>query len=310
MLHKTILVTGANGLLGQKLIDRLCRRPAIQLFATGKGPNRNPNDDGYTYVELDITDAAQVLDVFQKVRPTEVIHSAAMTHVDQCELDPDKCWELNVTAVQHVVDACRAVGAKVIHVSTDFIFDGLSGPYSERDQPNPLSHYGRSKLASEQIVVECGLPFAIARTMLVYGVVADMSRSNIVLWAKKALEEGKEIQVVNDQFRSPTLAEDLADGIIQLIMREKNGIYNISGPETMSILDMVHMVAKHYELDATLIRPVDSASLNQPAKRPAKTGFIILKAQTELAFKPRTVREGLALLDKQLQLYGGTSPLS
>lgn len=305
MLHKTILVTGANGLLGQKLIDRLSRRPAVQLIATGKGPNRNPSDEGYTYVEMDITDAAQVLDVLQRTRPTEVIHGAAMTHVDQCELDPDKCWELNVTAVQHVADACRAVGAKLVHVSTDFIFDGLRGPYAEKDLPHPLSHYGRSKLASEEIVLTSGLPFAIVRTMLVYGVVADMSRSNIVLWAKKALEEGKEIQVVDDQFRSPTLAEDLADGIIQVIMREKTGIYHISGPETMSILEMVQMVAKHYELDASLIRPVDSASLKQPAVRPARTGFIILKAQTELAYKPRTVREGLVIMDKQLQLYGG-----
>ena len=305
MLRKTILITGANGLLGQKLVDKLARRPALQLIATGKGPDRNPNDEGYTYVEMDITDPLEVMSVMQQFKPTELIHTAALTNVDKGETDPELCWLLNVTAVQHLVEACRATGTKFINVSTDFIFDGKDGPYTEKDTPNPLSYYGKSKLEGERLVIESGLPFAIARTMLVYGVVADMSRSNIVLWAKKALEEGKEIKVVNDQFRSPTLAEDLADGIIQIIMREKNGIYNISGPETMSILDMVQIVAEHWGLDAKLIVPTDSASLNQPAPRPPKTGFIILKAQTELGFRPRSVREGLVIIEKQLQQHGG-----
>ena len=298
-----ILVTGANGLLGQKLVDRLSGRPAVEVIATGRGGNRNPNSEGYAYAEIDAVVQSEVDDVMGLYSPDVVVHAAAMTNVDQCELKPDECWELNVKATENIVRACEKVGAKIVHVSTDFIFDGKEGPYSEKATPNPLSHYGRSKWAAEQIVMGAQVPWAIARTMLVYGVVADMSRSNIVLWAKKALESGQQIKVVDDQFRSPTLVEDLADGIIHIIMKGRTGVYNLSGPEQMSILDMVKQVADFWKLDAGLITPVDSGSLNQPAARPPKTGFIILKAQTELGYRPRTVREGLAVVDKQLNLF-------
>lgn len=303
MLTKTILVTGSNGLLGQKLVDKLSNRPAVVLVATGKGGNRNPNEEGYMYLEMDATSAEEIEAVFAEVKPSVVIHTAAMTNVDQCERDPDGCRTLNVVSTRLLVAACEKYNAKMVHVSTDFIFDGKDGPYSEKGIPNPISVYGQSKWDAEQAVMGSKANWAIARTMLVYGVVADMSRSNIVLWAKKALSEGKQIKVVDDQFRSPTLAEDLADGIIQIIMKEKTGVYNISGPEMMSILDMVKQVAAHWKLDANLIIPTDSASLDQPAKRPPKTGFIILKAQTEIGFRPRNLRDGLALVDKQLNLF-------
>ncbi|MEM7040306.1 MAG: sugar nucleotide-binding protein, partial [Bacteroidota bacterium] len=191
------------------------------------------------------------------------------------------------------------------HVSTDFIFDGEDGPYAEKTKPNPLSYYGLCKLKGEQAVIEAGIPFAIVRTILVYGLVSDMSRSNIVLWAKGALERGEAINVVNDQWRSPTLNEDLADGIILVAMKEKTGIYHISGPETMSIVEIVRAIAEHWGLDQNLITEISSKTLNQRAARPPKTGFIILKAQTELGYKPHTFREGLAIVEKRLQEIPG-----
>lgn len=303
MLTKTILVTGSNGLLGQKLIDRLSGRDALNLVATSRGHNRNPNQTGYVYESMDVTDIDSIRAVFRQYEPTECIHTAAMTHVDRCEEDPEGCHALNITAVENLVQVCREMGTRIIHVSTDFIFDGEDGPYQEKDVPNPLSLYGRTKLQGEQLVVESGIPFAIARTMLVYGVVADMSRSNIVLWARKALEEGQDIRVVHDQFRSPTLAEDLAEGIILIAMKEKSGIYHISGPETMSILELVQEVADFWGYSPDLITAIDSATLNQRAKRPPRTGFIILKAQTELGYRPHSLREGLAMVEKQLGEY-------
>jgi dTDP-4-dehydrorhamnose reductase len=300
MIAKTIIVTGANGLLGQKLVLKLSRREAVQLIATGVGPNRNPMDEGYIYEQMDVCDPASMRAVFEQHEPTEVIHTAAMTNVDQCEREQDKCWALNVVAVQSLVDLCREFKARLIHISTDFIFDGAAGPYTEKAVPNPLSHYGKSKLEAERIVTTSGIPYAIARTMLVFGIVADMSRSNFVLWAKGELEKGKPINVVNDQWRCPTLAEDLAEGVVLMTMKDKNGIYNISGPDLHSIYDMVCMVADYWKLDKSLITAVSSDTLNQPAKRPPKTGFIILKAQTELGFRPRTFKESLQLMDKQL----------
>jgi dTDP-4-dehydrorhamnose reductase len=301
MIAKTILVTGANGLLGQKLVQKLSRRDAVHLIATGVGANRNPMDEGYVYEKMDITKPDEVRKIFEKYEPTEIINTAAMTNVDQCEKEQDACWELNVKAVETQLALCKEFETRMIHISTDFIFDGNAGPYTEKGTPNPLSVYGKSKLEAENLVIASGVPFAIARTMLVFGVVADMSRSNIVLWAKKSLEEGKPINVVNDQFRCPTLAEDLAEGVVLMTMKDKSGIYNISGPDLYSICEIVLMVADHWKLDKKLITPIESNMLNQPATRPLKTGFIILKAQTELGYRPRTLRESLAIVDRQLK---------
>lgn len=304
MIAKTILITGANGLLGQKLVQKLSRRDAVHLIATGTGPNRNSLDEGYVYEQMDITKPEQVREIFVKYEPTEIINTAAMTNVDQCEKEQEACWALNTTAVETQVALCKEFETRMVHISTDFIFDGEAGPYTEKATPNPLSWYGKSKLEAEKIIVNSGVPYSIARTMLVFGVVADMSRSNFVLWAKKSLEEGKPINVVNDQWRCPTLAEDLAEGVVLMTMKDKQGIYNISGPDMHSIYDMVQLVADHWKLDKSLITAVDSASLNQPAKRPPKTGFIILKAQTELGYRPRTFREALSMVDKQLNEWG------
>ncbi len=301
MNTKTIFITGSNGLLGQKIIDRLSSRTAVELIATSIGPNRYPFQGDFTYESLDIMDESRMRELFKLYQPTELINAAAMTHVDKCELDSEKCWDLNVRAVEVMARVCGEFGAKMIHLSTDFVFDGENGPYREKDVPNPLSVYGKSKLASEQVLIDSGIDFAIVRTMLVYGVVHDMSRSNIVLWAKKSLSEGQKIKVVNDQFRSPTLAEDLAEGCILIAMKERAGIYHISGPETLSIVEMVYKVADYWGLDKSLVTEIDSMTLGQVAKRPPKTGFIILKAQTELGYKPRTFLEGLSIIKRQLR---------
>lgn len=299
-MKKRVLITGSNGLLGQKLVNKLAGRQAIELLATSVGDNRNPKYDGYAYEPMDITDPDRIRRIFDIFEPTEVINTAAMTHVDKCETEQAGCQALNVEAVRSLCEAGKKYGSRIIHVSTDFIFDGEDGPYREKDKPNPLSIYGKSKLDSEQIVLDSGLPFVIARTMLIYGTVADMSRSNIVLWARKALDSGQAINVVNDQWRSPTLSEDLADGIILALMKDKSGIYHLSGPEVLSILEIVHGVAEYFGLNKDLIKEIDSSTLNQKAHRPPKTGFVILKAQTELGFKPRTLQEGLQVVEHQL----------
>ncbi|MBO72409.1 MAG: NAD(P)-dependent oxidoreductase, partial [Flavobacteriales bacterium] len=188
---KKVLITGSNGLLGQKLIYQLIGYPDYQVFATSRGKNRTLVKKRYEYIPLDITDEQEVQETFEYVQPDVVINAAAMTNVDACEDDKEGCWKLNVEAVQYLVSACEKYNSHLIHVSTDFIFDGKSGPYTEESEPNPLSYYGESKLAAEEIVKKSLCKWSIARTVLVYGVVDNMSRSNIVLWAKGALESGK-----------------------------------------------------------------------------------------------------------------------
>lgn len=297
---QTILITGSNGLLGQKLVHKLKEKPNINIIASSKGENRISDQAGYRYESFDITNQSEVDAIFQKHKPTVVINTAAMTNVDACESDKDGCWKLNVDAVKYLVRASERHQTHFIHLSTDFVFDGKKGPYKETDEPNPLSYYGKSKLASEKIVQQAKTKWAIGRTIIVYGVAEEMSRSNIVLWAKGALEKSEPLKIVNDQFRSPTLAEDLADACILIAEKEAEGLFHLSGKDFMSIVELVRRVAKFYQLDDSIIQEISSKNLNQAAKRPPKTGFNISKAMNVLGYQPHTFEEGLKVLTQQL----------
>ncbi|MEQ9120340.1 NAD(P)-dependent oxidoreductase [Fulvivirga sp.] len=294
-----ILITGSNGLLGQKLIKLLCDEE-VEVIATSRGSNRLPNDGQYQYESLDIVNQQQVLDVVSKYKPDVIINTAAMTNVDQCETEKEACWELNVNAVKYLIEACEVTGTHLLHISTDFIFDGSHGPLTEEEAPNPISYYGESKLAAEKLVIESKIKWSIARTVLVYGIAHDMSRSNIVLWVKNSLEAGKAINVVNDQWRTPTLAEDLAMGCYLIASQSATGIYNISGEELMTPYDIAIKTAEYFQLNKSLISETDGSKFSQPAKRPPKTGFIIDKAKTKLGYSPKSFEEGLRVLASQL----------
>ena len=301
---KTILITGSNGLLGQKIINALLKRSNIKIIATSTGENRMQNKTGYSYHTLDITQKDDIESIIKKNTPDVLINTAAMTNVDLCETKRDECWQINVDAVQYMVDAIAAYSPKThfIHLSTDFIFDGTKGSeYVETDKPNPLSYYALSKNESEKIVLKSKIKWTIARTIIIYGIVDKMSRSNMVLWAKESLSKGQKINVVDDQFRSPTLAEDLADGCIAIADKGATGIYHLSGPATSSILQLVQQVADFWNLDKSLINPIKTSSLNQAAKRPPYTGFVLDKARRDLGYNPRPFADGLKELDKQLK---------
>jgi dTDP-4-dehydrorhamnose reductase len=300
MANKKILITGANGLLGQKLIDLYLTKPDKTLIATAKGDCRYPHRNNFIYASLDITNQQEVEEVINRFQPDCVINTAAMTNVDACETEKEACDALNVEAVKYLADACKKANAHFIHISTDFIFDGENGPYSEEAEALPLSYYGWSKLKGEDMVKTHTDSWAILRTVLVYGVVHDMSRSNIVLWAKGALEKGQTINVVDDQFRTPTLAEDLALGCFLAEDQKAQGIYNISGKDFMNIFELVNAIANYYELDAILIKRSSSTNLNQPAKRPPITGFKLDKAMRELNYQPHSFAEGLEIVKQQL----------
>lgn len=302
-MMKRILVTGSNGLLGQKITDLSLSDPDIELIASSKGPNRHNISRGYAYEELDILDPHRLKQLVDKHRPDTIINTAAMTNVDTCETERENCYALNVESVKNLIEICESRNIQLIHISTDFIFDGEKGPYSEEDQPNPLSYYGQTKLEAEKLIQNSCCPWVILRTIIVYGIVNDMSRSNIVLWAKKALEKGDLINVVNDQWRSPTLAEDLAECCLLAAKKNALGVFNASGKDLMSIIELVERVADHWNLDKSLIRPISADSLNQAAKRPRKTGFILDKAKKVLNYNPRSFEEGLAFLDTQLQSH-------
>jgi dTDP-4-dehydrorhamnose reductase len=296
-----ILYTGANGLLGQKISAATPQYSNHAFLATARGKNRTKNLGTASYASMDITDRQGIENVLSEFRPDVIIHGAAMTHVDECEQHKELAYNLNVVGTQNIVDAAKELGAHVVHISTDFIFDGQDGPYNEDGIPNPVSYYGETKLQAEHIVQTVD-SWSILRTVLVIGIAEDLSRSNIVLWAKGALEKAQPIRVVDDQFRTPTLAEDLAQGALLAATQRAQGIFNISGPDFMSIYELVESVAEHFGLSMATVTRVDSSTLNQPAVRPPRTGFNISKAVENLGYRPHSFKEALEIIAQQAGL--------
>lgn len=294
-----VLVTGCGGLLGQKLVKLLHSDGNLQVIATARArPTTLPA--GISFHALDITNPDQVNDVITKTKPDVLINTAAATNVDWCEQNVDACFLANTTAVHYLVQSCEKNNVHLVQLSTDFIFNGSKELLTETDLPYPVNHYGQSKLEAERLIQASALSWCIVRTVLVYGVVADLSRLNIVLWVKKSLEEGKPINVVNDQLRTPTLAEDLAMGCYLAIKKRVNGIYHISGGELMTPYDMASKTADFFGLDRSLITATNSLTFRQPARRPLKTGFTIEKAKRELGYLPHSFTEGLTIVASQL----------
>ncbi|MGB3781097.1 MAG: SDR family oxidoreductase [Tunicatimonas sp.] len=297
-----LLITGANGLLGQKLVTLIAPRTDVELIATSRGESKIHYDlPTYQYRSLDVTQPAEVDEVIGQEKPDVIIHTAALTKVDYCEHHRELCYLLNVRAVDYVVQAAVKHNCLLIHLSTDFIFSGDKRLLTEEDLPGPINYYGQTKLEAEQRIIESGVKYAIARTAIVYGVVPHLSRSNIILWVKESLKRGKKIHVVDDQFRTPTLAEDLAMGCFLIAQEQASGIFNVSGEELLTPYQMAQMTADYFELDKQLIVRTDSTKFKQPARRPLETGFVIDKAKRVLDYQPHTFLQGVQLLDEQLR---------
>jgi len=300
-----ILVTGANGLLGQYLVPLLLRE-GYSVIALGKGENRLPYKKAanFNWHTVDITDDFVLNQVLETENPQTIVHAAAVTQVDDCQLNQENCELVNVRATAQLLLSAEACSRHFIYISTDFVFDGEKGDYAETDDVNPVSWYGFTKVQAESIVETSEIPFAIIRTCLVYGNVQPGTRSNMVGWVKKSLEENKPIKVVNDQWRTPTYAGDLAKGILLVIQKNATGTYHISGKDRLTPYDMAIQTATLYKLDASMIEQTDGERFSQAARRPPKTGFDISKARKELGFEPLSFEEGLRAMLKGDQELG------
>ena len=289
-------------MLGRRLVRKLVEKH-YEVVATAKGASKLENINAEKPIDfrsLDITDGASVNNLINEVRPNVILHAAAMTQVDECELHKIDCWNTNVTATRFILDAAKETESRIIFISTDFVFDGLHGPYKEEDEPNPVNYYGSSKLAAEKAVMESGLDWAIVRTVLVVGSTADGQRQNILTFVKQKLEKGEKIKVVDDQVRTPTYVEDLADGIILVLEKNKKGIFHIAGKDTLTPYQIANQTAIFLKLDSALIEKAAIENFSQAALRPPTTGFIIDKAKVELNYQPHSFREILPEVFKEV----------
>lgn len=297
MIKKRILIIGSNGMLGQSLTTHFKFRKDVELMCASF--EEVSFYDDVHYMKVDISSSKEVKKLMKDFYPDIIINSAAYTNVDGCETEKELSWSINVTGVENIVKYGRTCDAHLIHISSDYIFDGENGPYSETEIPNPISYYGREKLAGENAILAGRIKHTIIRTNVLYGS-TQFGRSDFVKWVYDSLSEKKNIRIVKDQINNPTYIDDLSSAISKIIEFDKTGIYNIGGSELLSRLDFTFKIADYFELDKNLITSIITADLNQPAPRPLNSGLVNLKAETELNYHPFSVEKTLFLMKRSL----------
>ena len=302
MLPPRILITGAGGLVGQALAQAAGRWRGADVLATGRRPRLALPGFGGGTAALDVTDADAVERAFQDFAPDVVLHAAGTAQVEACEDNKEACWALNVDASAALAAACHRHGARLVLPSTDFVFDGEHGPYAEDARPAPLNAYGRTKLAAENALKSSRLTeWAVVRTTLVFGAPAGPApRLDFVRWLVRELGAGRPVRVPDDQLRTPTYADDFADGVLRIVRFRKRGVFHLSGREALTTYAFALRVAEGFDLDAALISSTTTAELHPGAPRPLRAGLLILRAETELGYRPRSLDAALRDLRDRL----------
>jgi dTDP-4-dehydrorhamnose reductase len=287
---KTVLITGANGLLGQKL----CRdfSSSHKIVATDLHPESRVSLPNLSYQSLDLTDGKALEFHVRFYNPSVIINAASYTDVDGCEIHQSEAWAVNVGAVKNLVKACQGRSIRLVHLSTDYIFDGENGPYSEEDPPNPVNFYGKTKLESEKLIKQSGLDSLVVRSNVLYGFGEKVKR-NFLLWLLEKLSAGDQLKIVTDQFNNPTLADSLSECMLEMVKRNLSGVFHVGGAEYLSRYNFAQKVAKKFGFDKANISPIKTETLKQEAKRPLRGGLRVEKAQSLLETNLLNVEEGL-----------------
>lgn len=295
LIKKRILIVGSNGMLGQRTVEFFSRQQNFEILGCSVEENSVSNCE---YVCCDLTKRDNIKNIIYDFYPDFVVNAAAYTNVDQSETERETAWKVNVKGVEYLAEASRVLDCHLIHISSDYVFDGTNGPYTEDAKPHPLGYYGRTKLASENALKISGAIHTILRTNVLYGIAN--SRPDFVRWVINSLKEGKEIRIVTDQYNNPTFIDDLVQAVSRVIEFRKEGIYHIGGRDFLSRYKFTEEIAEFFNLNKNLIKPIETEELNQKARRPLKSGLITLRAETELGYKPHTIAESLAIMKKEL----------
>lgn len=293
---KNILIIGANGFTGRRLLTDYAGKPHYNVVGCSLHEDIRRGEN-YRFSQIDIRNESAVQALFDEVRPDAVINTSALSVPDYCETHHQEAFATNVTAVEMLAQACERYKSRFIHLSTDFVFDGHSDRlYTEEDEARPVNYYGVTKLEGERRVAACCGNYAIVRVVVVYGKALPGQHGNILQLVANRLRSGEEIRVVSDQWRTPTYVGDISMGIDRLIDHPANGIYHICGGECLTIAEIAYRVADYLKLDRSLICPVTTEEMQETTPRPRFSGLSIEKAQRELGYVPHSLEEGMNYL--------------
>jgi dTDP-4-dehydrorhamnose reductase len=294
-----LLITGASGLLGSKLCE-LAIRKKHEVYSAY---NQHEPLHGKP-VQFDVSDKNAVQRIFQKINPEAVVHAAALTNVDKCETQKELARKINLEGTENIAESCKEHQAFLIHISTDYVFDGEKGMYKETDKPSPINHYGLTKLRGEEHVKNLLDEYCIARASVIYGAVPATGKINFALWLLNKLKRKEKVTIVTDQWNSPTLNTNLANMILEVLERKLTGIFHLAGATRISRYEFAKLLAETFSLDKNHITPVSSKDIKWNAKRPKDSSLNVSKAFRTLKSKPLRINEALENMkrDKTMQL--------
>jgi dTDP-4-dehydrorhamnose reductase len=299
---KKLIIFGSNGLLGQALVERFCGD--YKVICASLEPSSYCSIKDLPYNQIDMINRSEISEFLTSERPDIIVNAAAFTDVDACETEKEICWNTNVRAVENIIDAADLFKPILIHISTDYVFDGIKGNYTESDETNPLGNYARSKMAAENIVKSSNLEYIIARTQVLYGY-ANKAKLNFATWVISRLTNNKEIKVVTDQVGNPTYIEDLAEGLFLLLNNDEFGLFHICGSESIDRYNFALKIAQIFKLNESLIKQNVTADLNQIAPRPMNSTFMIDKLINRTDWQPGDIESGLLRLKAKLKKHNG-----
>jgi dTDP-4-dehydrorhamnose reductase len=283
-----VIITGASGLLGAKLAE-LATESGYNVHSLYKSHPCPPSNAE----QVDITDQVALRKVFADVKPDVVFHTASLTDVDLCEREPKLAMKVNGEATGFIAKACQETGSYPVYVSTDYVFDGVRGHYSEEDGPAPINTYGRSKLFGEEEMARYCSRGCVARTSVVYGW-GRSYRPNFATWVHSKLAANEQVRVVRDQFASPTLNIHLARMLLEVAERQVKGVLHVAGSTRISRYEFAVILAKQFGFNENLVTPIQAEAANWKARRPVDSSLNVSKAQGILTSKPATLDQALS----------------
>ncbi len=304
-MKKKLLIFGVSGLTGYKIAKN-----AIQKYDVfGTFNIRSLKLENCTTYKLDLTSKDDVSRIFHEIKPDVVVNATALHNVDYCEDNKDVATRVNTEAVRTLYENSEKIGSRLIHISTDYVFDGeKNSPYSEHDKALPLSYYGKSKLDGEKILENSS--HVVVRPSVVYGwtplELAGITSSsgkpmNFAMWLLTKLHKNEPLKIVTDQFASATLADSLAESILKIASSHKSGLYHLSGLSCESRYSFTVKLAEKFGYDTKLISPITSSGIVQKAKRPAYSCLNCEKAKKEFGLRLLTTDEAMDIMKSQVE---------